>query len=289
MYQTSKKLIFVGIAMLSSVADAGDFSASTQIYKVNKNIANSSTLDAETTGAYAFLGYQKHSLELELDRQQINNVNSQQDQTIIYSNYQIPKWQLKVGTHRTHFDTSDTSLNNYILSAQYTEYSPYGYALWLAGLELYSADSAQFTNPLTAPVGSKLTQASPYARKYFAASTAGQYYYVEGRLNAQKFAQKVNGDDFYLSAETSVGYGTPKWLVSANAILLGKNVNLLQKNGFVIQNDGFTHEKTYGIDVQYQITTAAFVKASITKQHYRDALDNKNSFTNSGLFLGFNF
>lgn len=49
MYQTSKKLIFVGIAMLSSVADAGDFSASTQIYKVNKNIANSSTLDAETT------------------------------------------------------------------------------------------------------------------------------------------------------------------------------------------------------------------------------------------------
>ncbi|MBK6757035.1 MAG: hypothetical protein IPG70_05165 [Moraxellaceae bacterium] len=90
MYQTSKKLIFVGIAMLSSVADAGDFSASTQIYKVNKNIANSSTLDAETTGAYAFLGYQKHSLELELDRQQINNVNSQQDQTIIYSNYQIP-------------------------------------------------------------------------------------------------------------------------------------------------------------------------------------------------------
>jgi hypothetical protein len=58
----------------------------------------------------------------------------------------------------------------------------------------------------------------------------------------------------------------------------------------VIQNDGFTHEKTYGIDVQYQITTRAFVKASITKQYYLDApLANKNSFTNSGLFLGLNF
>lgn len=289
MYQTSKKLIFVGIAMLSSAADASDFSASTQIYKVNKNIANSSTADAETTGAYAFLGYKKHSLELELDRQQINNVNSQQDQTLIYSNYQLPNWQLKAGTHRIHFDASDKSLNNYTLGAQYTEYSSYGYALWLAGLDLYSADSAQFSNALTSPIGSKLTQASPYARQYFASSKEGQYYYLEGRLNAQKFAEKVNGDDFYLSAETSVGYGTPKWLFSANAILLGENVNLLQKNGFVIQNDGFTHEKTYGIDVQYQITTAAFVKASITKQHYRDALDNKNTFTNSGLFLGFNF
>ena len=63
-----KKLIFVGIAILSSVANAGDFSAATQLYKVNKNIANSSTAYAETTGAYAFLGYKQHSLELEVDQ-----------------------------------------------------------------------------------------------------------------------------------------------------------------------------------------------------------------------------
>ena len=284
-----KRLILVGIGVMSSAANASDYSASTQLYKVNKNIANSSTADAETTGAYVFLGYKKHSLELELDQQKINNVNSQQDQTLIYSNYQLPNWQLKAGTHRIHFDASDKSLNNYTLGAQYTEYSSYGYALWLAGLDIYSADSAQFSNALTSPIGSKLSQASPYTRKYFASSKEGQYYYLEGRLNAQKFAEKVNGDDLYLSAETMVGYGAPKWLFSANAILLGKNVNLLQKNGLVIQNDGFTHEKNYGIDVQYQITTRAFVKASITKQHYRDALNNKNSFTNNGLFIGLNF
>jgi hypothetical protein len=281
--------IIISLCIISAMANASDFSATTQIYNVNKNIANSTTMDAKTQGAYVFLGYKKNSIELELDKQKVNNQNSQQDQTFIYSNYQIPNWQIKVGAHRIHFDVSDKSLNNYSLGAQYTEYSSYGYALWLAGVDIYAADSAQFTNLLTAPVGAKLTQASPYARKYFAGFKEGQYYYLEGLLNGQKFDEKVNGHDVYVSGETILAYGTPKWLISANAILLGSNVNLLQKNGLVIQDDGFTHKKSYGIDVQYQLTTHAFVKASITKQHYVDAFDNKNSFTNSGLFLGFNF
>ena len=283
-------------------AFADNFSGSIQGYFLNKSYSVDSDVSVDIAGVYSYLGYGKHSLELEVDTLKVkdDDISKQDDFTLMYSNYQLANWKLKLGLHNVNmaspsysfddvtFETNisrmNDKLNAVIMGAQYTDYF-YSYKKWQTGIDVIYASFDNSNN--------NFTQISPHYGQYFSATKAGHYYYAGITLHTQVFKFTVNGEYLYLNPDISLKYVMPStsFMLSAE---LGDNVNQFNLGGFSYNGGSLMYTENLAFTVAHSFTPNLFMKAILKQQYYLPAsttnsTNDKESISSVQLSLGYNF
>lgn len=292
----------IAILLLSGLSEtslaANDFVGSIQGYYQNKSYSIDESSQTEIMGVYSYLGYGKHSLEAEVDTLTVKDdpYSQQEDFTVLYSNYQLDNWQLKLGLHNIgiatpayYFDESDNQTYQYseteevtavILGAHYSDYY-YSYKVWELGID---AINARYKNDPYA----NFMQFSPHYTHYFSGFSAGHYYQLGLTLHTQFYEYNVRDKFVYINPEINVKYVMSNTSFSLTG-QFGENVNQFNLGGFAFNGDNLIYTQNINFTMSYSFTSTFFVKAAVEQQSYISAIDTKEKMNIAQLTLGFNF
>lgn len=284
--------------VISCTALSDDFAGSVQGHYLDKTYSADDDVSTTVKGIYAYLGYGKHSLELELDSLSVNvdDTSQQDDKIVVYRNYQIPNWQFSAGVHQADITniiyTEDTDSGTYItsareydmqaliLGAKYTDYY-YGFENWLAGINIISAsyDNNELSN---------FTQISPYYGSYYSMNNRGHYVYAGIELHTQFFNDETQGETLFIAPEVSLKYvaNNTSYYISGQ---FGDNINQFTLGGFSYEGNNVIHTSNIAFGIAHNFTPAFYAKAGLKYQHYISQLDEKESMAIVNVAFGYNF
>jgi len=235
-------------------------------------------------GAYAYLGLgMKHSVEAEVDYTRITYRSGfdleQWDYTLIYSNYSIPNWRIRLGGHYTRDDADFTD-------DSYTTISGLHYYVINkldAGLDFYYSRYSDYDPDLS------VYQFSPHIGGNF---WQNQHLTLRGDLTGH-----------YIYLDEKVGLGERAFhSVEARLSLIGRRWSCgvfgwRGEQALAVRNDGLTvynlperHTSGYGGDVKLRLTDHVALTFRTARENFEDFWYRRETHsTKAMVLLGISF
>lgn len=230
-------------------------------------------------GLYGSLGYTTaHLVEAEVDymdiaREGINALN-QWDTTLVYSNFSLANWKLRLGGH--YIATNDRPTDSaWVVFAGADYYVPYA---WDLGLDAYSTQYPNYTPSL------EVLELTPH---WGVTMLKGSDYSVRNELKGYwiHLANRIPGDRTnYFSAEDKVSYYCGAWTLATFG-WVGQQVFAVRGDGFTVYNLAETHRGGYGLEASYAFTKSLSVTLRASQEFFREQGRTQNATATTGLVM----
>ena len=229
-----------------------------KLYSLPIDYGNSGIKDmGAVTGGYLYLGFGlNHAVELEYDFTEIDYVDpgadrlTQSDYSFIYTNYSLPSYILRAGTH--YIDSDDISTDEGLtLFAGLGKYERYNWDFLIDGYftryENYSVSNQASDNPLF------VFQLTPKLGFHFKPGLNTRLY-VEVKANYISLSEGLDNldeDDFYSIRQSLTCYYEK--LTLSGYVWSGRQVFAVRNGGLTVFNLPEKHTGGYGASVGYMI------------------------------------
>jgi len=237
-------------------------------------------------GIYSYIGFGKHSVELEADRLGANNAaddNNEKDYVISYTNYQLPNIRLNVGARRGTTELK-TDPKSFWIGAGYDSYDGYGYKNWNADVKLYQTrfDSDVYDQ--------RVRQIDLSGTKYISLNTQSKSYLgVWGQLSLINVSESVENKTSFTQSKLGVDYYQGKTSVGV-FVRSGGAPFVMDKGGFVFYKDTQINENAVGMSASYSLNDRGSFRLSVekAKNHlFNSSTEETTTKTNASFVIGF--
>lgn len=237
-------------------------------------------------GVYSYIGFDKHSVELEADRLSSNtatNADAEKDYVISYTNYQLPNIRLNIGARRGTTELK-TDPKSFWIGAGYDNYDNAGYKAWNADVKLYQTrfDSDVYDQ--------RVRQLDLSGTKYISLNTtSGSYLGVWGQLSFINVSESVENSTSFTQGKIGVDYYQGKTTVGV-FVRSGGAPFVMDKGGFVFYKDAQINENAVGVSASYSLNDRGSFRLSIekAKNHlFNSTTDETTTKTNASFVFSF--
>lgn len=236
--------------------------------------------DSTVVGAYTYFGYgTDHALEADFGLTRINYDSptmSRIEQTslaLVYSNYSIPNYKLRIGAHTIQSD--DETTEGTVLFGGVHTYQPDQYSV---GVDAYYSMYKEHVPDLDA------FQATGTLGFYLNEPSEKKRWYSETKGHFIQLSEDIGYDDkTFTSVEQSLYLICEDWTFRIFG-WVGKQVFGVQNNGFVVYNLAERHQGALGGSIRWSFVENTAIKLEIAQTRFQE-LNNPETARGTTIFF----